>query len=255
MARKYTKRRKYRYTPKQVNYFMRITKDVQKLKAWTRWQKRIKQRVIKDLNQADKKMLSLKRENAKLKAEKRRKLALNWATKQGIDLQKDYKGELQQIAEQKTRKLIKQAKHTTNIIDYLKPNTISQARRNYTSFTEDTSGIYNELLDKAMQNPTEFKKELIEQIDKLKNLIETEINIYGNYKGNIFEKAKLTTRGKTIEEIKQALQEFGIRPGTVLPSETLKNFARKINTSNWGYDRTEGEITEIAFTIRLIRGK
>lgn len=240
---KKTKRKIFRrkYSPKQIAHYLSITKDIKKLKVWTKRQQTIKTKVIKDITKLEQQISKLKTENAKLKADKRKEQAIKWAIKQGIQIEKkiDNKyGErnLQAEAERKTKQILKTVTTKKDLIDYLKENKISQIRRNYKTFTTNPKEIYSALLDEAMQNPNEFKEEIINQIDKLKNLIEIELTIYGEYKGQTIESAKLTTRGKTIEitdleelirEIlkikdknpKEILEEIGLEKGQLINEE------------------------------------
>lgn len=245
------------YSPKQINYFIRITKDIKKLKLWQSRKEKAEMAILKSLNKLEQKMNTLKRENAKLKAQQKRDKQIKWAQQQGIDLNKNLKGEM--TIPQKAKTQIKQIQKTIsqkeNIIDYLKPNTISEIRTNFTRFQESENDLYSELLDKAMQNPTEFKTELINQIEKLKNLIEVEIKVWGTFKGQIIEKASLTTRGHTIKEIKELMTEYGITPGAIINSKQWQSFANALETGNWDYTHIDSEITNLNFNIRIMRGK
>lgn len=253
------KKRKKNYSPRQIAYYIRITKNPERLKYWQEEKEKTKQRIVRTVDKITKRIPQYKQEKARQKAEKEKERLMKEARKQGIDLEMKISGtygerNLEEEKRRSRRKIEQKLKESKNILDYLKENTISQTRRNYDLFQDDPKQIYSTLLDNAMLNPVEFKEEIIQQMDKLKNLLEIEMIIWGEYKGQTIETAKVVTRGKTIEEFQQILEEYGIRPNTILTSEQFKHFVQALDSGNWGMSEPDTRILDIGFEIRLMRG-
>ena len=161
--------------------------------------------------------------------------------------------ETKKIQQQNMRKLIK---NTIPLANYLKKEHIATIKTNFQRLNGNTKKTYSDLLDSAMINPEKFKETLIQQMDKLKHLLEIKITFISNYRGQLKEQATIICNNNTLEEVLLKLKEAGIRINEILDSAKFNDFKLRLggNTPSTFIQPDKG-LTNIAFNISLRRGK
>lgn len=234
----------YKYTYKQMTHYKRQSKTDKLITKWTKMIELLETRIER----------ALSKENI---SDTRRKLLERFIKKQGIEeriqsrLQKIQ--ETKRIQQQNMRKLIKNAIPLAN---YLKKEHIATIKTNFQRLNGNTKKTYSDLLDSAMINPEKFKETLIQQMDKLKHLLEIKITFISNYRGQLKEQATIICNNNTLEEVLLKLKEAGIRINEILDSAKFNDFKLRLggNTPSTFIQPDKG-LTNIAFNISLRRGK
>lgn len=241
-------KRKYKYTPKQALGYAKRTKKEQRKKYWQKKAEAIEKRIEKDLRKLE--IMTGKLQRKKTIEKYNRKLE---------ELRKYTKEEKRKEMKERAEIQIKEARakigRKEDIFKFFKKETISEQRAKYEELG-NAKGIYSKLLDKAMKNPNKFKEGIIEQIDKIKKMLEIELEIYTRNENNYVQlrtTIKVTGR-KTIEEIKQKMDEYGISPEEIIDSMKIQHFANSIEAQSWMDNKKGEKIREITMKIKLIKG-
>lgn len=142
------------------------------------------------------------------------------------------------------------------ITSLLKKEHISVIKTDYARMMQNEKRIYKALLYKALLKPKEYTELIIKHIDAIKQHLETELEFIEYTKEEMKTVANMVIAGKTLQEIKEKMQELGIKPEQVLDSGVLKEIAERLGAkSSRMNDKGRHRIKQIRITVRLVKGK
>lgn len=245
--RRYTRKRPYKYSFKQMKYWKNKSKQEKAKRKWALLIEQLQRKIKKEIEEKQEK-------------DERKEYIKVWLKNQGYEMKKDLYNQIriEQIRKQATKakqRMQRISKKGRPIQNYLKKEHIARITTQYSKLAGKTKEAYSRLLDNAMTNPKRFKETIIEQMDKLKHLLEVETTIISWNNKKVGEQAKMTIRNHTLEEIIQNMQELGIRPNEILDSPKFQELRNRLGKDTpASYRNATGTIINIEFKISLRRG-